>query len=164
MITRRKFAHRTAALLFWAAFPTAPAISAPAAPAETPQTFLEAIYRSYRGPDTPGIEISKAAVMRRYFIPALAAAMIKDAAQAAKRSEVPALDGDPFVDAQDWDIANLKIDVKMSGAAKAAGTVSFTNFNEPRTVTLDLVKLSAGWRIADIKMKGRSLRELYPAR
>jgi|SoimicmetaTmtLMB_FD_contig_41_4565497_length_1376_multi_2_in_0_out_0_2 hypothetical protein len=164
MITRRKFADCTAALLFCAALPTAPAIAAPAAPAETPQAFLEAIYRNYRGSGTPGIEISKAAVVRRYFIPALAAAMIKDQAQAARRSEVPALDGDPFVDAQDWDISNLKIEVKMAGPAKAVGTVSFTNFNEPRSVTLDLVKLAPGWRIADIKMMGRTLRELYPVK
>jgi hypothetical protein len=42
--------------------------------------------------------------------------------------------------------------------------VTFKNFGEARTVTHELVKTGNGWRIADIRMKERSLRELYPAK
>jgi Protein of unknown function (DUF3828) len=161
MIILHRLADCAVALLLYAVLLVAPAFAAPAQ-SSTPQSFLEAIYKAYLGKDAPGIAISKPAVVRQYFVPSLAAAMIKDAAAAAKRSEVPELDGDPFVDAQDWDIADLKINVKMDGAAKAVGTVTFTNFREPYTVTLDLVKIAAGWRIADIKMAKRSLRGLYP--
>jgi hypothetical protein len=31
-------------------------------------------------------------------------------------------------------------------------------------VTIDLIKTAAGWRIADITMAQRRLRQLYPAR
>jgi hypothetical protein len=163
MIALRRQAEGAAATLLFMLLMLAPVMTAPA-PNSTPQAFLDAIYKTYLGKESKGIAISRAAVIRQYFVPALAAAMIKDQAQAARRSEVPALDGDPFVDAQDWDIANLAISVKMEGAAKAVGTVTFTNFGEAHTVRLDLVKSTAGWRIADIKMAKRSLRELYPAR
>jgi hypothetical protein len=77
---------------------------------------------------------------------------------------VPELDGDPFVDAQDWEITGLGLKVTMNGAARATATVTFRNFGEPRTVTHELVKTASGWRIADIKMKERSLRGLYPGK
>src|SRR5262249_46780218 len=104
---------------------------------------------------------SKTSYIRRTFEPKLADAMIKDFATAAKRKEVGTLDGDPFLDAQDWEIANLKVDVKTSGSDKAVATVNFTNVREPKTVTIDLVKLRGGWRIADINAPSGSLRKLF---
>ena len=71
------------------------------------------------------------------------------------------LDGDPFVDAQDWEITDLTIKVATSGSDKATGTVTFKNFEDDKTVTLDLTKTAAGWRIADIRTGERSLREIY---
>src|SRR4029077_16642733 len=94
-----------------------------AAPNETPKAFLDAIYKNYLGKDANGIQLDKAATIRRYFAAPLAEAMIKDNAEAAKRGEVPELDGDPFVDGQDWEITDLAIKVETSGADKATGTV-----------------------------------------
>ena len=162
MIALHRLAKGTSALLIYALLLVAPAPAAPA-PNATPQGFLEAIYKTYLGKDAPGIALSKPAIVRQYFAPSLAAAINKDAAAAAKRGDVPELDGDPFVDAQDWEIADVKVSVTMVGTNKAVGTVTFTNFKEPRTVTVDLVKIDAGWRIDDIKMEKRSLRDLYPA-
>jgi len=124
------------------------------------QAFVEGIYKPYLKKGYKGTDYSKAANVRRYFEPVLAAAIIKDQAAAAKRNEVPMLDGDPFIDAQDWEIANLKVDVKAVGAT-ATGTVSYTNFNEARTVTLNLAKTSGGWRIAEINAPSGSLRKLF---
>jgi Protein of unknown function (DUF3828) len=126
----------------------------------SPKAFVEQLYKPYLKKGFKGVDYSKPAILRRYFEPALAAAIIKDQAAAAKRSEVPTLNGDPFIDAQDWEIANLKIDVNPAGG-KASAAVAYTNFNEPRTVTLDLVKTAAGWRIAEIKAPSGSLRELF---
>ena len=142
----------------------AAATAANAAEAGTPQAFLEAIYRNYEGKESKGFAIDKPAAIRRVFVADLADAMIKDRAAAAKRGEVPELDGDPFVDAQDWEITGLAIKVAMNGAAKATATVTFKNFGETGTVTHELLKTGNGWRIADIRMKERSLRELYPAK
>ena len=135
--------------------------TAHAAPAkQSPQQFLEAIYQTYVGKDSKGLGLAKPAEIRRYLEPALAAAMIKDSAAAAKRGDVGTLDGDPFIDGQDWEITDVKVSASETGA-KANGSVSFNNFKEAQTVTLDLVKLSAGWRIADIHNKSGSLRKLF---
>ena len=135
-----------------------------AAEAGSPQAFLETIYRYYQGKDAKGFALDKPATIRRIFVPELANAMIEDQAAAQKRGEVPELDGDPFVDAQDWEITGLGFKVAMNGAARATATVTFRNFGEAHTVTHELVKTASGWRIADIKMKERSLRGLYPGK
>jgi hypothetical protein len=126
----------------------------------SPKAFVDAIYQTYLGKDSKGIALNND-VIRRYFEPKLAAVMIRDFNDAAKRNEVPELNGDPFIDAQDWEITNLQVAVKESGADRAAATVRFQNFDKQITMTLDLVKLSADWRIADIKGPSGSLRALY---
>jgi hypothetical protein len=139
---------------------TAAAWAAPAA-SETPQAFLDAIYKTYLGKDAKGVILDKPAVIRRYFAAPLAAAMIKDNAAAAKRREVPMLDGDPFINGQDWEISDLAVKVEMNGPDKAKGTATFNNFETRMTVTYDLVKTAAGWHIADILNDNRSLKALY---
>ncbi len=124
------------------------------------QAFVEAIYKPYLNKDFKGVPYSTAAGLRRYFEPKLANAMLKDMAAAAKRKEVGTLDGDPFIDAQDWEISNLAFSVKTSGDKANAG-VSFTNLGQPKTISLDLVKTRAGWRIADIVAPSGSLRQLF---
>jgi Protein of unknown function (DUF3828) len=131
-----------------------------AAAATSPQAFVEAIYKNYLGKDAKGVPLTDAAVIRRFFAPALADAIVKDQAEAEKRGEVPTLDGDPFVDAQDWEIARLRVSTKTLGPTAATATVNFTNFKKPVTMTLALVKLGGDWRIADIKGPNGSLRDL----
>jgi hypothetical protein len=127
----------------------------------SPRAFVEAIYKPYLAKTYKGADYSRPANLRRYFEPKLAGAIIADMAAAAKRNEVSTLDGDPFVDAQDWEIADLAIDVKHEGPAKATATVDFTNLRKPKTVKLDLVKTAGGWRIADINASSGSLRQLF---
>src|SRR5581483_6055615 len=59
-------------------------------------------------------------------------------------------DGDPFVDAQDWQIAEFDIDVAETAAGKAKATVKFVNLDQPITIVLDLVKIGKDWRIGEI--------------
>jgi hypothetical protein len=141
----------------------AAAAMAIAANAETapPQAFVDGIYKYYLGKNSKGLALSNDALIRRYFAPPLADAIVKDFAQAHKAGEVPLLNGDPFVDAQDWEIENLKTAVKSTGASTALATASFVQFMEPRTVTLELVNTPAGWRIAEIRSASGSLRALY---
>ncbi len=128
----------------------------------SPLTFLESIYKVYRSNgNARGIDTSKSDVIRRHFASPLAKALLKDQVDARKRDEPPLLNGDPFVDAQDWDIANLRIEVTSQDRRHATGVVSFTNANQPRIVTLDLVKtVGDGWRIAEIRAPSGSLKEL----
>jgi uncharacterized protein DUF3828 len=127
----------------------------------SPQSFVDGIYKHYLGKDSKGLPLSSEAEIRRYFAPPLSDAMVKDFAAAEKAGEVPTLDGDPFVDAQDWEISNLKTAVKSTGPNTAVATASFTMFMKPRTVTLSLVTTPAGWRISDIRWERGTLRALY---
>ena len=127
--------------------------------------FVAAIYATYKGKDSKGVILDNARTVRRYFEPSLAALMIKDQDAAARRGEVGALDGDPFIDAQDWEIENVAIAVSESAPGKASATVTFTNLGKPTTIVLDLVKIKTDWRIRDITWrrgdKNDSLRALF---
>ena len=73
-------------------------------------------------------------------------------------------DGDPFIDAQDWNIDKFDIDVADAGPGKAKATVKFVNLDQPATIVLDLVKVKNDWRVSDITSlrdgKPQSLRGL----
>lgn len=129
----------------------------------SPLTFLEHLYKPYRNSTNgKGVDYSKPDNVRRYFGPQLAKAMLRDMADSKKRQEVPLLNGDPFIDAQDWEIANLKIEMQPGATRRnATGVVTFTNAGEPHTVTVDLIKTGDGWRIYEINAPSGSLRGLY---
>jgi hypothetical protein len=124
------------------------------------EAFLHEIYSQYGGADTPGVALDTDDALNRYFEPELVALLVKDMDEANKNNEVPKLDGDPFIDAQDWDITQLAIAVADAGADRAEATVSFQNFKQPKTVKLDLVKRDGQWKIHDIHWPEGSLRDL----
>lgn len=151
----RRFMNRALAMQAVLVAASAMAFTA-AAETASPQSFVDGIYKHYLGKDSKGLPLADNAAVLRYFAPPLSEAMVKDLAAA------PMLNGDPFIDAQDWEISSVKSAVKSTGASTAVATVTFVQFMEPRTVTLDLVNTPAGWRIADIKWPGGdSLRQLY---
>jgi hypothetical protein len=155
MITRRKFVL-AAVLASAGVFPDA-VYADPEAKA-----FLDRIYAAYKGKNSKGIALASDAALRRYFEPGLAAMMIKDRRDADKRGDVPNLDGDPFINGQDWEIGPVDIVVTDTAPDKASATASFRNFDMPTKVVFDLVKLKTGWRIADIDWgENGTLRGLY---
>jgi len=160
MLTRRIFPFAVAFSLV-----TSGAIVAAPADDATATAFVSKIYGAYKGRDGKGVLLDNEAQIRRYFEPSLAALIIKDRKAAAKRSDVPALDGDPFIDAQDFEISDIDIAVSDVPPDKAAATVNFKNLNEPVKVVLNLVKVKNEWRIADILYtrdgKPETLRELF---
>lgn len=127
--------------------------------------FVAGIYRTYAGKNAKGIALDEPRTVRRYFEPALAALILKDQERSRRRNEVGALDFDPFVDAQDWDIAAFDIAASEAGTDKASATVKFTNSGQPSTIILDLVKSKHEWKIANITWKPHdkpnNLRALY---
>ncbi len=127
----------------------------------SPEEFLAAIYRPYLARDFLGQPYGEA---NRFFVPALARAMNADNAAAARRGEVPLLNGDPFVDAQEWQIGNLAIAVVVKSATTATGTVTFANLGQAKKLLIDLEQTPAGWRIADIRGPNGSLSALYRKR
>jgi hypothetical protein len=125
------------------------------------EAFVSGIYKNYTGTGMQalGVPLDNEAVVRKYFEPSLAAMILKD--QASAREEPGALDGDPFIDAQDWEIKNLTIAVVDTGPGKATATVRFTNFNEQKTIKLTLVRIGNAWKISDINWGRGTLRGLF---
>jgi hypothetical protein len=159
MLTRRTLLAGTGACAL-----ASPAVAAdPAANA-----FVAGIYAAYKGKDANGVALDSDTALRRYFEPSLAALIGKDQKAAARRHDAPTLDGDPFVDAQDWDIAAVDISVADTADNAARATASFKNAGTPTTVVLDLVKVDGHWRVSDITWqhdgKPETLRGLYAHR
>ena len=142
------------------------AAAGPAFAADTsPRAFVTAIYDHYKGKDGGGVQFDTDRDVQRYFEPSLGALIRKDQKAAARRNEVGALDFDPFVDSQDWDIAAFDVAVSDTGPGKATATVKFTSAGESKTVVLDLVKIKNDWRISNITWvredKSETLRDLF---
>jgi hypothetical protein len=121
--------------------------------------FVTAIYRNYEGKEAKGLPLDSPA-NRALFTPGLMQLIDADLKQAAQRKEPPELDGDPFVDAQDWDIPSFTVDVADKGPTKAEATVHFANGGQENSVTLLLVKLNNAWRIDNIVWTEGSVREI----
>jgi uncharacterized protein DUF3828 len=119
--------------------------------------FLRGIYDPYLKDDFKGQPYWQ---VNRFFVPELARTIDADFREAKRRGEVPKLDGDPFLDAQDWQIKDLVIAVTADGP-KATGKVTFKNLGKSTEIILDLLQTQAGWRIADIKWPSGSLSALY---
>ena len=125
----------------------------------SPESFLQSIYDPYLKDDFKGQPYWQ---VDRYFAPELARAIEADMREAKRRGEVPALDGDPFIDAQDWDVEKLAINVTTDGdGQKATAEVTFDNLGKRTQVTLDLLRTGMGWRIADIRSPSGLLSDLY---
>jgi Protein of unknown function (DUF3828) len=148
------------------AFPVFPALARKkrAGEGSGAKAFLNSIYQHYLGKssgDAAGIALSNANSVRSYFTVGLASLILEDRAAAAKRGEPPVLNGDPFIGHQEWDISDLSIEVKDTGALKTTGVITFMNSGKPEKVVLELLRSGKEWRIADIQWDSGSLRGLY---
>jgi hypothetical protein len=168
MPTRRAFFFAAACML--AATSTIPGVrvvaAQPAAADATAKAFVTRIYDAYKGKNSKGVSIESEAAIKSYFEPALAALIIKDEKDAAKRKQVPTLEFDPFVDGQEWELSDVNIAVNDAPPNKAVATVSFKNFGQPTKIVLRLVKTKSDWQIADITWERgdngpETLRGLY---
>jgi hypothetical protein len=123
----------------------------------TAQAFLQSVYAPYQKSDK-ALDIGSEQRAARYFVQSVAKLIGQDITTSAERNEVGKLDFDPFIGGQDWSPTKIQIKV-VAGAApdRASGTARFTPPGEkkPTTVTLDLSKTAAGWRIADIHWAGQ---------
>lgn len=125
---------------------------------QSAEQFLHSIYDQYKGAEGPPLD-DKA--LADYFTPEVYKLIKADSDAAAAKGEVPLLNGDPFIDAQDWKIDQIKIAVEEKKQNAAVGTVTFQNFGELFEIKLDLAKTPKGWRIAEIYAPSGSLKELY---
>jgi hypothetical protein len=115
------------------------------ATAGTPQQFLQGIYKQYVK-HGHAAKMETRADLEKLFTPELVKLLLDDRVAAQKRGDEVDLDYDPFVNAQDWNIARYEIAVE--------GTKATVKLIEPKGATsevkLDLQETPAGWRVADI--------------
>src|SRR5690242_2979461 len=103
------------------------ATAAQAAGPATPDSVVRDIYVA----DAPSIKGTGQGVMgdkaarARFFSAALLRMIVADEKRSAKRNEPPNLDGDPFADAQDPTVNDLKISILSADAAKASVLADF---------------------------------------
>jgi hypothetical protein len=132
-----------------------------AAQEPNPKTFVEGIYQRYLGKNTPGLDLNTREALQLYFTPAIVDLIDKDAKEAEKLQEAPLLNGDPFVDAQDWEIADPVVTIQEAADGRATATATFKNFGKTVTVRLALLLTPKGWRVDDVIWSDGNLRGLY---
>jgi hypothetical protein len=161
MIFRNVFIRFTLALGLASLLALGPAEAGVASPSA--KSFLTTIYQAYLGnsaQSAKGIALADPEAIRRYFSPGLASLILDDTGATSRPGAVIVLGNDPFVGRESWDITNLSVEVKETGA-KAIGTISFNNFGKPEQVVVELLKVGADWRIAEIKWGPLTLRSIY---
>src|ERR1700761_430320 len=94
-----------------------------------------------------GIMGDKAA-KTKFFSAALLRMIAADQKRSAKRNEPPNLDGDPFVDAQEATVKDLKISLVSADSGKASVLADFDRGEGKRTkATYSMVLERGAWRV-----------------
>ncbi len=129
------------------------ASAASASETATPDSVVRDIYVA----DAPSIKGTGQGIMgdkaarARFFSAGLLRLIVADEKAAAKRNEAPNLDGDPFADAQDPTVDDLKISLLSADGAKASVLADFDRGGGQREkATYSLVLERGKWRVDDI--------------
>jgi hypothetical protein len=77
-----------------------------------------------------------------------------DMAAKSEEADMPIIDFDPLINAQDYEITDLIIADPALDGDNATVAVSFSNFGEPQELHFELVKRVDGWKIDDIESVG----------
>ncbi|WP_108396544.1 DUF3828 domain-containing protein [Devosia submarina] len=108
---------------------------------DTPEALLEAFYAPYLDGEFPEDDA--------HFRSAALQALYEGDAEITPEGEMGALSFDPYVDGQDYSISDFEIDAPLIEGDTAIVDVSFRNFDEPRSLTYELVNVD-GWKIDDV--------------
>jgi hypothetical protein len=152
--------RRRALIGLLAALPLALPMAA-RAQGQSARAFVEGLYEPYKKAGFKGQPYWET---DRFFVQDLADAIRRDLAQSKRRNEPPLLNGDPFVDAQDWSSLRFGYAVATMGDGYATASVVFNNQGTAKQLALFLLETPRGWRIDDIAGRRSSLRALYNLR
>ncbi|KFL27455.1 hypothetical protein JP74_07700 [Devosia sp. 17-2-E-8] len=121
------------------------ALAAPAFAANytTPRELLESIYQSYATDTFP--EDSE-----EIYSSHLKGLFAADR-ERTPEGEIGALDFDPFVNGQDYDLADLVIDEPVVSGETATSTVRFVNLGEKNVLDISMVREADGWKIDNVE-------------
>lgn len=133
---------RSGRFAFVLALFTTLATGALAQPFETPEALIEALYAPYLA-ESETIEHDV------FFSDDLTRLYEVDAQQS--QGEVGAIDFDPVINGQDWDITDLRVGEADISEQSAVVTVRFRNFAQPVTLRYGLIREGGNWQVDDIE-------------
>ena len=140
----RSFGARSLGLCLGLLLLTAP-MAASARTEASAARFVTGLYQAYLHGD-PDYTGDRAADV----FSARLLALIEQDADRTPEGDVPALDGDPICDCQDWEISRIRVRVSPKGRTRATAQVRFVNMKVPVSLRLDLVRQTSGWRVDDV--------------
>jgi hypothetical protein len=118
-------------------------------PLPGPQEVVRSLYAAQAAGQGPFFQSTGRARVDRWFIPALADLVWRDAN--GPTDEVGIIDGDPLHDAQDMEITDEVVHDATIDGDDAEVRVTFANFGEKKEITYLLQRSPDGrWRIANI--------------
>lgn len=141
------------------AFAFAPAMAV-AAPAETPEAFITAIYARITAGDgrKGGSDFTEAKVAGRWFTRSVVKLWTAAEAKAEKDGEIGPIDFDLFTDSQDPEVRSVTVEPREATPDTATVRVGLFAAKKPKPgaepyTTLDFVlkQENGGWRIDDVK-------------
>jgi hypothetical protein len=118
------------------------------APGQTAKALLASVYEPYTRRPAEATPLDERSA-GRWLTPELVKLLGEAEEGPAARRQVPALNRDHLVRAQEVELTALQVKVQERGG-KATGTVTFRNLGKPVRITAELVRQKAGWRIADL--------------
>jgi hypothetical protein len=128
---------------------------------DSARKLVQAFYADHLKGDM-GFTKASVKAKSRYLAPDLLKACLVKQAENPGPDTVPDVDGDPFTDSQEYP-TGFKLGKARSaaGGARIPVTFSWREGTPPRTLTVILKNLQAGWRIDDIRYpEGGTLRQL----
>ena len=109
---------------------------------DTPQALLEAFYAPYFSGEFTEDESP--------FVSDELEALYAADAEATPEGEIGALDFDPFVDGQDFELTDFEIGAPGIAGDYASADVTFNNMGRPTTLAYEFVKENGSWQIDDV--------------
>lgn len=87
--------------------------------------------------------------------------LFEEADARAEKLDAQAIDFDPIIDGQDYEITDLAVEAQGAPAdGRAVVDARFKNFGDDVKVTFDLAEAGGGWRVDNIRTEAWNLREL----
>lgn len=128
-----------------------PATAAPPPPAQAVKAFVEGIYKPWLAALKRGNAMYQPPRDERLYVPELAALMKKDERISNRTNEVGVIDWVVLCSCQDDAGLGYRVTVPAASATAATAKVTLSFGGKySNTLTLKLVKLPQGWRIADV--------------
>lgn len=115
---------------------------AAAQPYATPEDLIEAFYEPYFSGEFLDDESQ--------FRSAALQALYDTDAEITPEGELGAINFDPYIDGQDFEITDFVIGTPTIEGDAATVDVTFKNFDDLRSLTYELVREGGGWRINDV--------------